>query len=73
MKKIDFKPSGFECSLDECPPGFFLFRDEICLKTEYGPCEAFCSSGEAFWGGVELKEEVAKLKVIPLEYEIEET
>ncbi len=68
--RIDIKPADFECTLAECPSGLFLKDNMIGLKTEYGPCEAYCDSGEAFWGGAEVKGDVAKVKVIPLQYEV---
>lgn len=63
------KPSDWECTLADCPPGLFVFEGEVCLKTEYpdkdGHCEVYCSSGEAFWGGKSRKSEVDGLMVIP--------
>jgi hypothetical protein len=42
-------------TLAECPIGLFMYRDELCLKTEYGNNEGridayIVSSGEFFWG-----------------------
>lgn len=59
MKCMTLKPDGWTCTLAECPPGFFVFQDDLYLKTEYsatlnsveGEPEAYCSSGEVFWGG----------------------
>ena len=44
-----------EMTLAACPVGLFLYRDELCLKTEYrtekGAVEAYiAASGEFFWG-----------------------
>ena len=68
--RIEIKPSDFECYLKDCPPGLFLKENMIGLKTEYGHCEAFCDTGEAFWSGAKGKEELARVKVVPLEYEV---
>lgn len=52
MKKLIAKPNGWPCTLEECPPGLFVYEDEICFKSEYineiGKIEAFCESGEYF-------------------------
>lgn len=54
MKRLELKPSGFACKLSECPPGLFLCGEMVGLKSEYrndkGNCEAYCDSGEFFWG-----------------------
>ena len=47
---------GCQATLDDCPPGLFVFDGGYGFKTEYndanGP-EAYClESGEYFWGGV---------------------
>lgn len=44
-----------QTTLEDCPPGLFLFDGRYGFKTEYrdqnGP-EAYCvESGEYFWGG----------------------
>jgi hypothetical protein len=65
MIKLVIKPDSWECSIKECPPGFFVFKTELCFKTEYGEDEVFCSSGEVFWGGTKTKEERANLVVQP--------
>ena len=58
---------GEECTLDDCPPGLFLFQGNIHCKSEYGS-DAYCGdSGEFFWGGAESHQERHALKVIPLE------
>jgi hypothetical protein len=46
---------GRQTTLDDCPPGLFVFDGGYGFKTEYndanGP-EAYClDSGEYFWGG----------------------
>ena len=54
MKKLELKPDGFPCPLRECPPGLFLCGEDVGLKSEYrnerGETEAYCESGEFFWG-----------------------
>lgn len=66
---------GAECSLEECPPGFFLYEGKVYFKSEYhsrsDQPDAYCPSGEYFWGGT--KGDRAKrleLRVIPLELEL---
>lgn len=74
IKQIKLIPYGFQCALTECPPGFFLFHDEVCFKSEYltgiSP-DAYCSSGEYFWGGTNLSIERDKRIVQPLKIEVE--
>jgi hypothetical protein len=41
-------PNGWKCKLNECPPGFFVYDNQLCFKTEYGKDEVYCSSGETF-------------------------
>ena len=61
MQKLIVKPNGWECTLKECPPGFFVIGDELCLKSEYctegedkkSRMDVFCSSGGYFWGGTD--------------------
>lgn len=68
MQRLEMKPDGFPLKLKECPPGFFLFNDSICFKSEYGD-DAFCDSGEYFWGGTSDKKDRGELIVQPLVYE----
>jgi hypothetical protein len=65
MKHLVIVPNGWPCRLDVCPPGPFTFHDDLCWKTEYGQDEAYCESGEVFWGGVHTKEERCALIVQP--------
>ena len=67
MKKLIIVPCGWSCTLDECPPGFFEYNDELCLKAVYGSFEAFCANGDAFWGGTSTKKERDNLIVQPVE------
>ena len=68
---------GEEVTLAGCPPGLFLFRDDIGFKTEYFTTtmiessvpvvEAYClESGEFFWGGTSLHSDRHALMVQPL-------
>lgn len=65
------EPRWWECTLDQCPPGLFLFEGDYGFKTEYrddnGP-EAYCvESGEYFWGGTGGDKEARRnLKVQPV-------
>ena len=66
MKRLILSPKGWPCMLFECPPGFFMFHDSLCFKSEYGGDEVFCDSGEIFWGGVSDKQERGHLVVQPV-------
>lgn len=72
MKRLEIEPSAFPCKLIECPAGFFVFNNSLCFKSEYftaeGAVEAFCDSGEMFWGGVSTVEEQRDLIVLPVQY-----
>ena len=55
MKKLTLIPTGWPCSLEECPPGHFLFDEKyVGFKTEYrtseGTIEAYNEAGEAHSG-----------------------
>ena len=67
--RLEIKPDGWECTLENCPPGLFMYNEELCFKTEYGAIEAYCDTGEKFWGGCSDETSLAKLKVQPLKYE----
>lgn len=66
MKQLIVVPDGWPCTLAECPPGFFIFRESLCLKSEYGVNEAYVESGEYFAGGTTTKEERSLLIVQPV-------
>lgn len=68
MKNFYLVPHGWCCTLDECPPGVFYFRDSFGFKDEYsGEGDVYCLlSGEIFWGGTHSKEERGKLIVQPV-------
>jgi hypothetical protein len=66
MRKIlTLVPEGWPCGLSDCPPGFFLFDNEACFKSEYGD-DAYCDSGEIFWGGAPNRVSRDNLIVQPL-------
>lgn len=48
MKYLILVPDQWQCKLEECPPGFFVYEDELCFKSEYSDVCYFCSSGEFF-------------------------
>jgi hypothetical protein len=53
MKILRVVPEGWPCTLEECPPGHFTHKDQLCFKTEYrdaGKIEAYNSAGEFFCG-----------------------
>ena len=67
MKILIAKPDGWTCTFGECRPGFFMMVpapeasqsiEGVFLKTEYSSNEepdkfdAYCDSGEYFWGGM---------------------
>lgn len=65
---IKLRPSGFNCKIENCPPGMFLYENQICFKSEYGnnngDIEVFNDAGEYFTP--------RNVIVTPLEYEIYE-
>lgn len=67
--KTTLSISRSETTLQDCPPGLFVFGESIGFKTEYngtvGP-HAYCvESGEYFWGGTNCAEDRRKLIVRP--------
>lgn len=48
MKTLKIVPDNWPCSIFDCPPGFFVYKDQLCFKTEYGDCECYNSIGETF-------------------------
>lgn len=64
-----------ECTLNNCPPGLFLFRGRVYFKSEYRTqttdggyqVDAYCiDSGEYFWGGAASSEARGMLIVRPV-------
>ena len=76
MKRYVIKPDGWPCTLAACPPGPFVWQDSLCFKSEYrtpeGKIEAFCDSGEFFYGGAPTEEARGALLVQPVMLIIEE-
>lgn len=64
-------PEGWLCSLGECRPGFFVYKGNLCLQTEYAGC-VYCGSGEVFWGDTGTKEIRQALQVQPVKAKWEE-
>lgn len=50
MQTLKIVPDGWPCTLEECPPGFFVCEKQLCFKTEYGQNECYNSAGETFCG-----------------------
>jgi hypothetical protein len=66
---INFQGPNKKCRLQVCPPGFFIYNDDIHFKNEYG--DAYCGdTGEVFWGGTDNKEDRDKLMVEPIKLNI---
>lgn len=68
-RQLIIEPYGWPCALFACPPGFFMFQDMLCFKTEYHPegdVEVYCDSGEVFWGGTDKRELRRGLVVQPV-------
>lgn len=69
MKRLELIPTGFPCTLAECPAGFFLKDNEVCFKSEYftnDRPDAYCEGGCYFWGGDEGKKDINAVIVQPL-------
>lgn len=66
--EINISPAGFECKIEQCPPGFFLYQGMIGFKSEYG--DYYCDSGEFFHG--KNPDKVNSVKVIPVSIEVVE-
>lgn len=78
MKRLSIIPRGWLCTLRECPPGHFTHGDNLCFKSEYrntnGDPEAYCESGEYFYGGAADRAAAGNIVVQPAEavWEVEE-
>lgn len=46
MRYLIMAPWGWPCKLNECPPGHFVYNDQLCFKSEYGEDQAYNSAGE---------------------------
>jgi hypothetical protein len=63
------EPNGWPCTFGACPPGFFMRKGNLYLKSEYfteGRPDAYCDTGEYFAGGVQTPEERLALIVQPV-------
>lgn len=73
MKQLILVPDGWPCSLDECPPGLFVWNDHIGFKTSYkaddDAMEVYSASGDAFWYGGRNYSERSKIIVQPVSAE----
>lgn len=70
--QLIIEPKGFPCKLSECPPGLFLYHDEVFFKSEYSTettsgqrPDAYCESGEYFWDGLTKAQDIKNLIVQP--------
>jgi len=74
MKQLIMEPDGWNCTLEEYPPGFFTapggmlgFKSRYMTgdhPSEYR-LEAFCDTGEFFHGGAKSEEERRQIPVSP--------
>ncbi len=73
MKRLEIVPEGWPCHLRECRPGLFLFKDQLCLKDEYGAAgNVYNDAGEIFWGGTSTKADRDYFAAQPVEARWEE-
>ena len=45
VRTMTMVPDGWPVDLKSCRPGFFVYKDDLFLMSEYGG-ESYCSSGE---------------------------
>jgi len=73
MKILILEPNGWPCTLEECPPGFFVTCEEygsLCFKSEYTMgindhrIQAFNCAGEFFCGSPNAKSEEERIKIM---------
>lgn len=49
MRVLKITPDGWECRLDDCRPGFFIFKGCLCFKTKYAAeMQYYNEAGEHF-------------------------
>lgn len=65
MKRLVILPEGWPCEFHECRSGFFLWKETLCLMSDYGG-EAYTDGGDIFWGGAISKEARAGLVIQPV-------
>lgn len=76
LEQLSAAATQGECSLNECPPGLFMFNDTLGFKSEYTTtlenprryqCDAYVvESGEYFHGGARDTQERGALMVRPI-------
>ena len=66
MKKLIIDRNGFPCKLKDCPSGFFIYKGDLCFKSNSGEDNVYCESGEVFWGCAVNKARRENLKVQPV-------
>lgn len=59
-------PQYQEVTLEECPPGFFMFNDQVCLKTKVHSEFYLCDTGEDFSGETSSRADLLRLMVRPI-------
>ena len=70
MKQLRIVPDGWPCTLGECGPGLFTYKNNLGFKSEYGQDGVYVVvSGEIFWGGTNTKENRLALPVQPCKAE----
>lgn len=71
MKRVTIQPDGWPVKIEECPPGHFMYEDQLCFKSEYMTSESDYKDIEVFNSGGEyfMPREVL---VQPVTYEITE-
>jgi hypothetical protein len=49
MKKLIIEPNGWQCTLEECPMGHFVYQNELCFKTDHNSnTRAYNPKGDNF-------------------------
>lgn len=48
MNELHLIPVGWPVSIEDCPPGFFVYEGQVCFKSEYGMDGIYNSAGEYF-------------------------
>jgi len=70
ITKVEIVPYGFPCSLRNCNPGLFFFKNNLGFKSEYEGDIYVVESGEQFWGGTTKENDRMDLIVQPAIIEI---
>lgn len=64
MKTLELIPVGFAMKLKNLQSGFFLYKNEVCFKSDHG--DYYISNGDAFWGGTDNKSARDELTALQL-------